>query len=76
MLLLLYTSIKKGPQKTKMGKEGSTIKKMLYKMLDDMLALANSVFVLGLPRSNRHVHGLLLCARLVLCCALLAVLLL
>ena len=49
---------------------------MLYKMLDDMLALANSVFVLGLPRSNRHVHGLLLCARLVLCCALLAVLLL
>ena len=58
-----------------MEKEGSTI--TLCKMPDDVLALANSVCLLGLSRSDRHVLGLLLCAGLVaLCCALLAVLLL
>ena len=45
---------------------------MLYKMLDDMLALANSVCLLALSRSDRHVLGLLLCAGLIaLCCAVL-----
>ena len=45
-------------------------------MLDDMLALANSVCLLALPRFDRHVLGLLLCAGLIaLCCAVLAALL-
>ena len=33
-------------------------------MLDDMLALANSVYLLALSRSGRHVLALLLCAGL------------
>ena len=43
-------------------------------MLDDMLALANSVSLLLMPRSDRHVLALLICAGLIaLCCAVLAV---
>ena len=34
-------------------------------MLDDMLALANSVYLLALSRSGRHVLALLLCAGLI-----------
>ena len=64
---------KKRSTKTKMEKQdSSTI--MLYKMLDDMLliALANSVCLLALSRSDRPVLGLLLCAGLIaLRCAVL-----
>ena len=43
-------------------------------MLDDMLALANSVCLLVLSRSGRHVLVLLLCAELIApCCAVFAV---
>ena len=43
-------------------------------MLDDMLALANSVCLLALSRSDRHVLALLLCAGLIArCCAVFAV---
>ena len=41
-------------------------------MLDDMLALANSVCLLALSRSDRHVLALLLRAGLIaLCCVVL-----
>ena len=43
-------------------------------MLDDMLALANSVCLLALSCSGRYVLTLLLCVRLVApCCAVFAV---
>ena len=43
-------------------------------MLDEMLALANSVCLLALSRSGRHVLALLLCAGLIgPCCAEFAV---
>ena len=43
-------------------------------MVDDILALANSVCVLGLSRSGRHVLALVPCAGLIApCCAVFAV---
>ena len=49
-----------------MVKEGSSTT-VLYNMLD-MLALANSVCLLALSHSDRHVLDLLLCAGLIALC--------
>jgi len=37
-------------------------------MLDDMLAFVNSVCLLALSRSGRHIVALLICARLIAPC--------
>ena len=43
-------------------------------MLDDMLDLANSAYLLASSRSGQHVFALLICARLIApCCAVSAI---